>query len=738
MKLLSGASSMQVETGDSCQVFLCYRQEDGDELASWLFETLQGTSLPGNPEQPKGEVVSIYFDRTAPAIGDWRSMHTPSLETAKAMLIVCTPKANQIKGKDDWVHREVNWWLQNRKCAPILVDPGSDGKWIPDRIKARWPDAQRVNIDLGKYNKMDSEAKNRFRNQIVVQITQGISAGASKVVFEEWERNRRRIRTIKVFSIGLALALLLGGGAWVRALKNARRADVNAAATFTSGANTRLSRSESFGAMHEFAAAIYKVKDQESEFRLILSSLRSAQLAIPQLLAIIPHDVWVAAAMLSSDGSRLLTTDSNGRVQLWSVELLINGLPHLPATLEDGTDGSFPVGAQFSGNEHIVVTAHSKNSLRILDAATLGVLSTISVSGDVGDGHIAVTFEGDKVGFVAIGSRSADVWEARSGRHLHTLSLVDLLQETKGQITALLFDHSGKYIATPTSTGLTVVWDARTGGKISIRENSNSVWSAKVSSAAFNSDSGQIVTAGISGEISLWSFLWNTEHAETFAGFGSQVDFVTFDSANRRFLALSKKESPRIYTLLSPPSSGLVLHINVEGSERSGEEFPTRGMFAYDGNRVITWQENKVTFWDSTTGRAIWNIQGHVGDKFEAHITDASVSSESGIVATASGDKTVRLWRVPTVIDSAPATAKGVALESRALIGSQKTLGSDGSAGDADLAKIYPRHARLWVEVYTGTMFSPERPGGVRGLTETEWKSRSTELRRATQAARPR
>ncbi|MBT4483201.1 MAG: toll/interleukin-1 receptor domain-containing protein, partial [Candidatus Latescibacteria bacterium] len=114
-----------------CPVFICYRQVDGTKIAQWLFKNLHGKCLSDRGEVDTAEEVSsldVYFDQTAPAVGDWKAIHQPRLHTSQAMIIVCTPGSFQRLEKNDWVHREIEWWLKNRKVAPILIDATGEGE----------------------------------------------------------------------------------------------------------------------------------------------------------------------------------------------------------------------------------------------------------------------------------------------------------------------------------------------------------------------------------------------------------------------------------------------------------------------------------------------------------------------------------------------------------------------------------------------------------------------------------
>ena len=115
----------------NCPVFICYRQTDGTEIAQWLFKILNGQRLPDSGHaatEEHGSSLDVYFDQTAPAVGDWKAIHQPRLHTSQAMIVVCSPGAVHRLENDDWVHREIEWWLKNRRVAPILIDATGEGE----------------------------------------------------------------------------------------------------------------------------------------------------------------------------------------------------------------------------------------------------------------------------------------------------------------------------------------------------------------------------------------------------------------------------------------------------------------------------------------------------------------------------------------------------------------------------------------------------------------------------------
>lgn len=203
------------------QVFICYRRVDGSDTAFWLYKALHGRSLP--TELTESEVapeLDVYFDQASPAVGDWHQVHKPALEKSRALIVVCTPGLyGRIDGQD-WVHDEIDWWLSNRSVAPIIVDPtGEGGRWLPDVIKQRWPNTQRVNIDADAWKNLLDSDKASHEELVVQRILGGISASEAKTRREDAIREHaRNIRLRRSFWLATGASLFasiaLGATMW--------------------------------------------------------------------------------------------------------------------------------------------------------------------------------------------------------------------------------------------------------------------------------------------------------------------------------------------------------------------------------------------------------------------------------------------------------------------------------------------------------------------------------------------
>lgn len=175
-------------------VFICYRQIDGKSTAEWANQKLADRQLPFIPEgYKKPPRLSVYFDQTTPAVENWMDVHRPALERARAMVFIASPGAQNAQGSEDWVHLELNWWIKHREAAPIILDPtGEADRWLPMTLATRWPNAQRLSIELEYWKALPKKEKDTLEERAVQRILEGIQASENKARKEDLERERRR------------------------------------------------------------------------------------------------------------------------------------------------------------------------------------------------------------------------------------------------------------------------------------------------------------------------------------------------------------------------------------------------------------------------------------------------------------------------------------------------------------------------------------------------------------------
>lgn len=187
-------------------IFICYRRVDGGVAARRLHELLnnwQATDAEGQPIE-----LDVYLDDTMPGIADWKAMHGPYLEKARAILVVCTPGARINEGPDDWVHKEIDWWLAHRPTAPILVDPLKEGiRYVPLQIAERWPDIQRIALAEDEWSPLSGAALEQKTAAVRRQVLGAILPSGAEIYAQELKAERERAEHLQR-ALAVAEALL--------------------------------------------------------------------------------------------------------------------------------------------------------------------------------------------------------------------------------------------------------------------------------------------------------------------------------------------------------------------------------------------------------------------------------------------------------------------------------------------------------------------------------------------------
>ncbi|UCC30379.1 MAG: hypothetical protein JSU86_19535 [Phycisphaerales bacterium] len=190
-------------------VFLCYRQIDGKPTAEWLYQHLR--NRPISTQDEKAPRLHIYYDQAAPAGPSEKQVRQRALERARTMLVVCTPGLPHRRGPEDSVHQEIDWWVENRQAAPILIDTTGGGiGWVPERIQARWPEAQRIEFKLQEWERLNDDGRSEVAARVVTRIIEGISHSGTEPIHEEVKRLRRKVRLYQMaFMIALVAVVVL-------------------------------------------------------------------------------------------------------------------------------------------------------------------------------------------------------------------------------------------------------------------------------------------------------------------------------------------------------------------------------------------------------------------------------------------------------------------------------------------------------------------------------------------------
>jgi hypothetical protein len=208
------AVATDVEPPQLWPIFICYRRVDGSAVARRLHEMLdkwETTGPEGTPVQ-----LDVYLDETMPGVADWHELHRPYLEKARALVLVCTPAARIDEGPEDWVHREIDWWLGHRVSAPILVDALKQGiRYVPEQVVRRWPDIQRIAVVEEEWRALSGAALEEKTAAVRRQVIGALLPSGAAIYAQELEAERRRAQRLRralVAAVTLLGATTLAGG----------------------------------------------------------------------------------------------------------------------------------------------------------------------------------------------------------------------------------------------------------------------------------------------------------------------------------------------------------------------------------------------------------------------------------------------------------------------------------------------------------------------------------------------
>ena len=355
------------------------------------------------------------------------------------------------------------------------------------------------------------------------------------------------------------------------------------------------------------------------------------------------HRGYLATSALSPDGKKLATGGMDGVIRVWDADTgeFVRALVG---------HNSYVYGLAWSPDGHTLASAGSfDGTARLWDAST-GMTLRVLAKGHKGYTHHVAWSRDGKFLLVAGGTSGfLTLWDVTKAEPVKT-------SETGNPITGVSFGTDPKLVAVSGTTFGVQVWDVREGKTPVVMQ----VPGQNGTAVAWSPDGKTI--AGGGGTKTL---VWDAESGKEKHVLETSCSAVAFAPTGGA-LAVSSGTGVKVWTALdkepkavpladartlawSADGSGLygtaavaVRWQSVDGKQPAREidaaaDFPVQ---LTPGRPLITGIGGTAPqLWDTSTGKLIGKLDGHTGG-----VTAAAWSKDGKSLATASADKTIRLW----------------------------------------------------------------------------------------------
>ena len=332
------------------------------------------------------------------------------------------------------------------------------------------------------------------------------------------------------------------------------------------------------------------------------------------LVTLSGHTGNVVFGLFTKDDSRVITSGSDRTVRTWRVD------PVPPAEVFTGHRAAV-YGVGYSPDGKRLVTGSANHTARVWNVAT-GKLETVLRGPSKSVASSVFSPDGSRI-LTASEDGTLRLWDT-SGHQL-------LRMQSPGEIYDARFSPDGKRIVSAGRDPIARIWDARTGALLfTLRGHTAPIWGVR-----FSPDGKRVSTASEDRTARIWN-AENGKAIRTLRGHQNTVMAGVFSGDGKRLLTPSVDGTARIYDI----ATGTTLQ--TFEPDRGGI---VDAAFSPDGSIVALsmWDEHTVRLFDTASGSPIDTLRGEAG-----HAAKLSFSPDGKHLASASGDKTARVWTLPS------------------------------------------------------------------------------------------
>ena len=305
----------------------------------------------------------------------------------------------------------------------------------------------------------------------------------------------------------------------------------------------------------------------------------------------------------------------------------------------------------FSPNSDILAIVSSKGIIRLWDANTGKYKHTLITQRSKKDSHghpiaisgISFSPDGSTLANVSI-DNNIYLWNTTTGR------LKGTLKGHADKVNSISFSPDGKMLVSGSQDGTLRMWDVNTGKHKQTIPNQRATDNRKsppvpVSTVSFRSDGATLASGNQDGSIYLWDVA-TAKLQGTFIGHADAISSITFSPDGLTFASTSVDSSIRLWDVETGQQRQAI----------AGYKKTNWRVFFYPNGLVLASNainepgsigHENVHLWDLGTGERKKVLSGHT-----RNVSSISFSADGKTLVSGSGDGTVLVWDIPSIISS--------------------------------------------------------------------------------------